>query len=296
MRRLHPKTLEGLAELVCADREQHYRSGAEITAFLNRADLVFPAHDGQTTRKTWVLQQLHQCNDDGEDDFAKLSLSSLKAVILQLANPREYQGDPDRIQAILTRLNRLMSAEGMLVTLEGATPRLQEVQDHVVSTDAPGIQYLVPDFNQLTSDKVLANNLRQRWEEAQRCLTANAYLATVLLLGSILEGVLLVVIQANPAEANKSVKSPKDTNGKPRSFREWSLNDYIEVTCDCGWLQGDRLRFSHALRESRNLIHPMQQRMVGGWPNENSCRICWEVVNAAIADLLKHVTSEKTST
>ena len=154
---------------------------------------------------------------------------------------------------------------------------------------------MVPDFQKLTSDRVVTANLRARWEETQRCIAAQAHLATILLLGSILEGVLTVVIKANPAEANRSSKSPKDSSGKPKPFREWSLNDCIEVACDCGWLQGDRLRFSHALRESRNLIHPMLQRMVGEWPNEHSCRSCWEVVNAAIADLLAFVSGAKTT-
>jgi hypothetical protein len=117
-------------------------------------------------------------------------------------------------------------------------------------------------------------------------MTAHAYLATVLLLGSILEGVLLSIIKSQSTAANRSAKSPKDTQGRVKDFREWTLHDCIEVAFDCRWLHGDRLRFNHALRESRNLIHPHQQIALRAWPNESSCRICWEVVNAAIADLL----------
>lgn len=292
MKQLHPKTLETLADLVCGQRTG-YRSAAAIARFLQQTDRNFPDHDGRT-RRTWVLELLDECNNAPEGgDPGSLDLTSLEAVILQLADPRQSGGDREAIQQVLMLLNRVLATEGLLVSLDGTTPRLQSVQEHLVAADTPGAQYLIPDFQRLTSDPVIIRSLRSRWEEAQRCIGAQAHLATVLLLGSILEGMLLIVIQANPAEANRSSKSPKDANGKARIFREWSLNDYIEVACECGWLQGDRLRFSHALRESRNLIHPLLQMNVGEWPNENTCRICWEVVNAAIADLLGHVASGK---
>lgn len=296
MRRLHPKTVEAIAERVCGDGTDDYRPAAAITTFLQQVDPYFPEHDGLTSRRKWVLQLLNECNQSPDEEYDRLDRTSLERVILQLADPREYQGDYDRVQGVLASLNRLLATEGLMVTLEGAKPQMQQTQDHIASSHTLGAQYMIPDFSKLTSDKVIANSLKLRWEEAQRTLPANAHLATVLLLGSILEGVLLVVIQANPADANRSSKSPKDANGKPKLFRDWSLNDYIEVACDCRWLEGDRLRFTHALRESRNLIHPMLQTKVGEWPNEHSCRICWEVVNAAIADLLRHVADNKTST
>jgi hypothetical protein len=282
---LHPKTLEALAALVCADGTPEYRSAAEITRFLRRAESFFPDHDGQTSRRTWVLDLLHECNGSS-DTFSVLDLQSLERVILQLAEPREYAGDYEVIQRILAQLNRILSVEGIVVSLDGARPQAKGIREHVVAPSSSPSQYVLPDFSRLTTDKVIANNLKMRWEEASRCIAAEAYLATVLLLGSILEGVLIIMLQAHPAEANRSTKSPKDGNGKAKTFREWSLHDCIEVACDCGWLHGDRLRFSHSLRQSRNLIHPSLQQMVGEWPNEHTCRICWEVVNAAIADLI----------
>jgi hypothetical protein len=289
IQQLHPKTLETLADLICADNTADYRSAAAITKFLQRAQGAFPEHDGQTSRRNWVLKLLHECNEAADDEFCLLDRSSLEAVMLQLVDPREYGGEFEAVRQMIVRLNRVLATERLLVSLDGATPRLQAVSGHIATAETTGAQYVMPDFSKLTTDPIVAANLKMRWEEAQRCIAAKAHLATVLLLGSILEGVLIVMIQANPAEANHSSKSPKDTSGKAKTFREWSLHDCIEVACDCGWLQGDRLRFSHALRESRNLIHPLLQRMVGEWPNEHTCRICWEVVNAAIADLLNHV-------
>jgi hypothetical protein len=117
--------------------------------------------------------------------------------------------------------------------------------------------------------------------------SVGAYLATVLLLGSILEGALLVVIKARPADANRSAKRPP---GMPPASRSPSATGRYTTAsrwpASAAGSGGDRLRFSHALRESRNLIHPQQQLLLGVWPNASSCRICWEVARAAIDDLL----------
>ncbi len=130
--------------------------------------------------------------------------------MLQLGDPREYGGEFETVRQMIVRLNRVLATEGLLVSLDGATPRLQAVLGHITTAETQGAQYVMPDFSKLTTDPIVAANLKMRWEEAQRCIAAQAYLATVLLLGSILEGVLIVVIQANPATANRSSKSPKD--------------------------------------------------------------------------------------
>ncbi len=287
VKRLHPQTLAALAAMICGDTMLQYRTALAITQFLQGADPRFPAHDGATPRRRWTLEQLQACNaaEDRPPWETGPDGASLETVILRLADPREYAGQPELLQTALAMLNRTLAPEGLMVALAGATPQLHQVRDHVAVADTVS-PYLCPDFGRLTPDAALVGNLEARWAEAQRCMAAEAYLATVLLLGSILEGALLVVIKARPADANRSAKSPRDAAGKPKPFREWSLHDCIEVACERGWLRGDRLRFSHALRESRNLIHPQQHLLLGEWPNSSSCRICWEVVRAAIDDLL----------
>jgi hypothetical protein len=280
-------TLDAIADLICADNSDERRTAAEIEAFLQRAYPGFPRHE-EGSRKRSLLSRLQSCNDaDPSDPFVDdLTRERLQAVIARLAHPLEYQGDEKRIAGVLASLNRILAPEGLVVTMAGATPYLQEVAGHIISSSTPAKDYTCPDFNNLAQDQDLIVSLQRRWSEAQKCMTAQAYLAAVLLLGSVLEGVLLAIIKRQPADANRSERSPKDAQGRVKNFREWTLHDCIEVAFDCRWLHGDRLRFSHALRESRNLIHPHQQIALREWPNESSCGICWEVVNAAIADLL----------
>jgi hypothetical protein len=132
----------------------------------------------------------------------------------------------------------------------------------------------------------LAEILDGRWKEAQKCIDGGAHLSAIVMMGSVLEGILLSKVEGNPATANRASACPKDKAGKPRPFHEWSLSVLIDVACEVGWLQGDVKRFSHSLRESRNIVHPYFHRAIAEDPDADTCSICWQVVRAAVADLL----------
>ena len=107
----------------------------------------------------------------------------------------------------------------------------------------------------------------------------------IFLSGSILEGILLAVASKNPKAFNQEKSSPKDENGKVRSFPDWSLAQLINTANDAGFLKLDVKKFSHELRDFRNYIHPHQQSMSGFNPTKHTAEICLQVLKAAIADL-----------
>jgi hypothetical protein len=80
---------------------------------------------------------------------------------------------------------------------------------------------------------------------------------------------------------------------KPKLFREWTLSDLINVAHEVGWLRADVKRFSHTLREYRNMVHPYEERSLKDRPDSDTCAICWDVVKAAINDLLQSKTTGK---
>jgi len=61
----------------------------------------------------------------------------------------------------------------------------------------------------------------------------------------------------------------------------------IDVAHAEKWVDLDVKKFSHALREFRNLIHPFQQMVEQVFPDEDTCNICWRVVQAATNDLAR---------
>lgn len=145
-----------------------------------------------------------------------------------------------------------------------------------------------PDFSRLTSSVPgLKEELNRRWREAQRCVHVEAFTSAVIMMGSILEGLLLARAQLAPSEAYKSSRAPKDRSGKTPAIHDWTLNNLIDVSTDIGWLKTDRGKFSHALRESRNVVHPWQAVMSGANFDEATCKTSWLVLDSSVDDLLR---------
>ena len=97
---------------------------------------------------------------------------------------------------------------------------------------------------------------------------------------------MLYKVEDDLKTANRASAAPKDRSGKPKPLHEWGLSSLIDVAHEVGWLQGDVKRFSHGLRESRNVVHPYVQRLHGERPDGHTSAICWQVVRAGVADLL----------
>ena len=151
-------------------------------------------------------------------------------------------------------------------------------------------EFLGKDFSKISVKKLeieasIIPILESRITEANKCLRQESSLAVVFLTGSILEGVLLGTALSNPQKFNMSPVSPKDKSGKVKSFPEWTLSDFIDVACNIKLLSLDVKKFSHALREFRNYIHPYEQMTSGFNPDKHTAEICLQVLKAAIADL-----------
>jgi hypothetical protein len=144
-----------------------------------------------------------------------------------------------------------------------------------------------PDFSRLTSSVPgLREEIDRRWREAQKCVHIEAFTSSVILMGSILEGLLLARAQLSISTAYQSQRAPKDRTGKPLPVQDWTLSALIDVAVDVGWLKSDRGKFSHALRESRNVVHPWQAVLTKAAFDEATCKTTWLVLDSSSEDLL----------
>lgn len=132
----------------------------------------------------------------------------------------------------------------------------------------------------------LEETIQARWLEAQRCQHSGAFLAAVILMGSILEALLLARALSAQGAAYSAKSAPRDKTGKNIAVPDWTLHALIEVAVELGWLKQDRGTFSHALRQSRNLVHPYEQARSNASFDEATCKVCWQVLNASVEDLL----------
>jgi len=133
-------------------------------------------------------------------------------------------------------------------------------------------------------DGVITEVLKQRLEEIRKCLHAKSPLAVVFLCGSTLEGFFLGLASKYPKEFNQSNSAPSKDD-KILEFQEWSLSNFIDVGRELGIVGEDVKKYSHALRDFRNYIHPYQQMISGFNPQEHTAKISWQVLQAAIYEM-----------
>ncbi|HAA06741.1 hypothetical protein VXN68_07065 [Acinetobacter schindleri] len=272
------KTLENLAEFICGTNEEIYpvyRKGSDLTSFFHSVGISV-YHDG-STRAKWVFEQLVSC-----------SKSQLADVLKRLASPKEYSGNHSKVISALRLLNKILYIEGFEIYLEGIEPKFKKIQINFSEKIEPEFKPIPrPNFLVLGLEPGVGEILDYRWDEIQRCIEADADLSAVILMGSLLEGLLLGVIHKNIKLANQAYSAPKTREGKVKPFSEWKLSEMIDVAHSLGWIEIDVKRFSHSLREFRNLIHPYEHMISNFNPNKDTTSISWLVVQAAINDLTK---------
>jgi hypothetical protein len=280
-------TKERIAELICGDDTDKcptYRSSSNLTRFFQSIGINVE-HDG-STRKWWALEQLNILN--GND---------LQKVILRLASPREYGGDKDKVKKALKTVNEILEVESLKIRINGIEPELIKFspdfnyeEDSTEEKQEEELEPLPPPkFEELGLEPGIGAILLNRWNEIQKCVDSGANLAAIILMGSLLEGFILGIMQQFPKHANTTTCTPKDKDGKAKSFAGWTLSEMIDVAHSVGWLQLDVKRFSHALREFRNLIHPYEQLVRKANPDDDTIKISWLVVQAASNDIAEWI-------
>lgn len=151
-------------------------------------------------------------------------------------------------------------------------------------------EFLEKDFediplSEIELDEDLISILSKRFEEAQKALKNDLPLSTIFMCGSILEGLLFGMADKYPKDFNKSELSAKNKEGEVKTFRFWSLSQFIDVAHDIGILELDVKKFSHYMRDFRNYIHPYEQFNSGFNPSIETARICMQVLRAGIISI-----------
>ena len=144
------------------------------------------------------------------------------------------------------------------------------------------------NVSQIPIDEVLKPVLEGRMSEMKSCFKAKAYLSVIFMAGSMLEGILLSLANQNPRAFNQANAAPKSKEGRAKAFYEWTLNDLINVAHELGFLRRDVAKFSHELRDFRNYIHPYQQMSERFFPDENTAKICMQVMKGALLQISQY--------
>ena len=294
---LAPQTIKLLREII--NEKSQYRSGPQLVEFFNQLGFsdVYSWGGGFPARKDYT-----------DDRLAKINgTASIDKCIRLVFEPRNYVGKYQDLENLISELNSQLSYDGWLVVRNGAdisfrkagSPNIdQELKKEKANADKNDLteqdfllkEYSV-DLDQLNLSSQIMDIIHNRIEEIKSGISNNMPLATIILIGSTLEGILLDVALKYPKQFNTANATPKDnTTGKPRSFPDWTLKDFIDVAKEIGLIKEDVKKFSHVVREFRNYIHPYEQMSRSFEPDLNTAKICFQVLKAAICQISLYVS------
>ncbi|MCK5589087.1 MAG: hypothetical protein KAI16_02130 [Candidatus Pacebacteria bacterium] len=288
-KKLDPATLDAIADFICGDDIEKYpvyRSSMFLTKFFQDIGINV-RHDG-STRKWWTLSVLEQ-----------LISKDLEKVILRLVDIREYKADVEKLKISLKSMNNILFMEDLKVSLNGRTPFLEAIStNNNFSTmnledkvEESMEEFLEKDFKEhdisvLDLGMEIESILKSRISEAQNNLKNNSNLSAVFMVGSTLEGLLLGLATKYPKEFNTNASAPKDKAQKVKVLNNWTFNEFINVAYSLSFLDLDIKKFSHIMRDFRNYIHPYEQMASKFSPTQNTAKICLQVLNGAIENII----------
>lgn len=292
--KLSQKSLECLREMI--NEKTTYRKGPELVRFFNQ--LGFNDHYGQGFPSRWAYTDDRLTRINGAPELDK--------CIRMVFNPAEFIGRLNELKSCLEEFNEYLAFDGWKVEVKNTGVEIHKttgpdieskLKDNIASSndmsESDFLKVEIEEINisQICVEEVLKPVLEARMSEMKSCFKAKAYLSVIFMAGSMLEGILLSLANQNPKVFNQSQYAPKDQDGYVKMFHAWSLRDLIRVSHDIGVIKQDVAKFSHVLRDFRNYIHPYQQMSERFYPDENTAKICLQVMKGALLQISQYKSS-----
>jgi len=281
--RINDKSIEKLRNLI--NEETEYRSGPKLIEFFK--DLGFKDSYGQGFPSRWKYTDDRLIAINGTPELDK--------CIRKLFNPVNFIGRISELDKFIQDFNQYLAFDKWQVVrneTEITFRKADKINLHDDKVEIKADDFLEQEFkdisiDELELDAVISQILKTRFDEIKNCFSAKANLSVIFISGSSLEGILLGMAIKYPKNFNQSKTAPRDKDGKVKQFPDWSLSQLIDTAYEIGLLKEDVKKFSHALRDFRNYIHPFQQVSSGFYPDQNTAKICFQVLKAAIYQLSK---------
>jgi len=283
---LNDTTLESLRNFI--NEKTVYRSGPELVKFFNSLGFNDTYHSGFPSRWQYTDEKLRKIN----------GTPKIEKCIQMVFAPQNFIGDYKRLDQLINEFNQYLAFDDWKVLRDGKDIKFTEADqiDFTYPSELDNEKlFLEKEFGEIHLEKLgldndITNILLLRIEEIKNCMTAHAPLAAIILLGSVLEGILLGIANQMPKEFNQSNSAPKNaTNNAVKRFQEWSLANFIDVAYDLELINKDIKLYSQSLRDFRNYIHPYVQLTSKFIPNDETAKISFQVLKAAIFQLSKSI-------
>ena len=279
--RLSEEVIDKLVQLHTEEIEPQKRS--QLVTFWTELNFAADFNSHYQDRREYARQMIHNINGS----------KYMEEFLKKLLSPRRFRGNFKALDKVLGELNSYLVFDGVKVERESKEVKLVISESFDLEKYASGAArkgFIPSELNTISIenlglDESLSQVLADRVIEIKKCLNVEAYLSVIFLAGSTLEGILLDQAQKNPIKFNKARSAPRGEGGDVKKYSNWTLNDFINVSCEVGLIGADVKNYSHSLRHFRNYIHPYEQAKEGCQPNQDTADISCYVLKAAIQQI-----------
>lgn len=242
---LSKKTLEKLREVINGDGTDHYRSGPMLVSFFNQ--IGFNDIYGQGFPSRWFYTEGRLQKVNGTPELGRC-IKMAFAVI-------DFVGKIDELDSLIADFNQYLAFDKWEVIRDNDTITFRKRDRVIVETTKKDSSMSEDEFLKRTLDinidllgldPTVNGIIKMRLKEVESCVKNDAPLASEIMIGSILEGILLEIASSYPQQFNRTLCAPKDKEGKIKKFPDWTLNNFIDAASEVGFLKADVKKFSPA--------------------------------------------------
>ncbi len=259
---------------------------------------VMDAAIHEVTRARAMILRIKARQVRGIDEIASLKsvchawFQTHRPVVVASSGKPDLSPVDEAYKTVLNATSRHAAKTTYLGALKEAKAALVTVRNELLIAPNPELlnqDDLAPDFSPLVGNPEMLRILERRWDECRRCERVGAHLAAIVMMGGLLEA--LFVARANkmpdkaPLLAAKSVPRDK-TTGKALNYQDWTLDAYIRVGNELGWITDSARQVADVLREYRNYIHPAKELRHRVVLAHNDSSIFWQVTKSLVRQLL----------
>lgn len=182
-----------------------------------------------------------------------------------------------------------------LTALKDAKEALIAVRTEVLTAPAApaaNTDDLAPDFAPLAGNQKMRDILTRRWNECAKCVTADAHLAAIVMMGGLLEALFVARANKMPDKTPllSATNAPKDkATGKSTNYQDWMLDSYIKVGFELKWITESAKDVADKLKEYRNFVHPAKELRYNVTLSLNDSSMFWQVTKSLARQLLLSV-------
>ena len=260
MNSLDVRTIKRLATLVCDLDGPFERRGYELQSLLEIAGWPDSVEYDGSPRQLWMQDVMMSRRHD---------MSALERLISRMCDELEYDDGAAAADVVRREVNRVLEAEGLLVSVTGRRPVLASLDNEHRQANYSAPDDLADRLKALIVDDRARGVLLERAREAQVCESGGAYTMALISMGSFVEGLLFaLLVQRDPNVLTHGLYD-KRTKRQARADR-LSLALLIDSAHDMGLIQVDAKEFVHKVRDYRNLVHPREQLSLGLVPDEDT--------------------------